>query len=150
MKKIERYLLWTLGLVSVAFLIFAPWGEVWGRIKEHFFWMAIGGAISEAAFAGGLVIMAASIGMNIRNPFKLRKNLKSILQSSTKTRLFWIGFWTNAVGAIGTGFLILFGIVLVLPVSSWGLAVLAIFDLMVTIALRRVVLGVHARHRNLP
>jgi hypothetical protein len=147
-KTITRVLFWALVLFSAVSLIFAPFDSIWERLISVLPWLGIGVIVSEALFIGGIVIMATPLGIRVRNPFKLHKDLKAILLASTNTTTFWVGFWINAVGACATTFLLAVGIVAVLPVTSWGLLCLAAVDLAATIAIRQWALQAHERGRD--
>jgi len=106
------------------------------RIVATLPWVGIGVIVTEVLFVSGLLIMALSLGIRIRNPLKLRREIKSVLSASTASKTFWAGFWVNAVGAVGTGLLACAGIISVFPVTSWGLMYLPLIDLVATVAIR--------------
>ncbi len=144
-KTIKRGLLWSLVIFSLGSLVFTPFDSLWSRVISSLPWLGTGVIVSEAFFIGGLIIMAMSMGLKIRNPLRLRKELKSILRASVATKPFWVGFWVNALGAVASGILLGVGICVVLPVTSWGLLYLPLVDLTATVVIRRWALEVHAR-----
>ena len=130
--------------------MFAPFEQVIDGIVQILPWVGAGVIVSEVLFIGGLLVIASSIGLKIKNPLKLRKEFIEILSACTGTKVFWLGFWMNAVGAVGTGVLLIAGIVIALPASSWGIAIMPLVDLLATIALRRLIRQAYSRGRVLP
>lgn len=149
MKTIKRGLFWGLVLFSIVSLVFTPFASLKSDITRALPWVAVGVVVSEVLFTIGLVVMATSIGVKIRNPFKLRRELKRVLLASTATWVFWVGFWINASGAVGTMLLLGAGILVALPMTSWGLLWVPVVDLAATIAIRQWALRAHARERGL-
>lgn len=144
--KAKKVAFWSLIVFSVYSLVFSPLGETKDQLESSALWLLMGIFLTETLFISGLAVMAAAIGVKVRNPLKLRKELKKILRASFRSRLFWVGFWTNAVGAIGTTALIGFGILTVLPTKSWGLIVLIVADLSSTVVLRNYILQKRNSH----
>lgn len=147
-KIIKRGLLWGLLIYSVGSLFFMPIGPILDRFKAVVPWIGTGVIATEALFIIGLLVMATSLGLRIHNPFQLRKQMKSILQEAVASRMFWNGFWINAVGACGSSLLLCIGIFSALPVTSWGLVYLPIADLATTIAIRYWALRANANARE--
>lgn len=150
-KDLKRGLLWGLVVFSLGSLVFAPLHTLQEKLVHALPWVGTGVILTEAMFIGGLCIMATSIGMkvHVRTVFSLRAELKEILSASTATPTFWVGFWMNAIGAVGSGLVTAAGIFMALPVTSWGLACIPFADLVVTIVIRQWALQAHARVRSL-
>lgn len=148
-KSLERGLLWSLVLFSIGSLIFTPFHALWDSVLHALPWLGTGVIVTEAMFIGGLCIMAASMGIQIRNPFALRKELKNILREGAATQAFWTGFWVNALGACGSSVLLGAGICITLPITSWGLLWIPAADLAVTASIRKWALRSLARERAL-
>lgn len=136
MKMFKRGLLIGVLLFSVFSLVFSPYHELKDQFIEAAPWVVTGMIVSELCFILGLTVMAIGVGSKVRNPLRLRREIKTILISGVTTQIFWIGFWINAVGAVGTAVCGIAGIVLVLPIGSWGLMVLPLLDVAATITLR--------------
>jgi hypothetical protein len=97
--------------------------------------------ISETLFLLGILIMASRIGYElVINPYHWRKHYRTILKNIPEDTPFWVGFWINTVGALGTGVAILFGVVLTLPAHSWGISWVGFADLGITITVRSAVI----------
>jgi hypothetical protein len=151
-NALKRGLLWGLVLFSVGSLILMPLRSVKESIIDILPWVGIGVVMTETLFIIGLCLMATAIGLKVQKPrdlLRLRSELKEILRSATTTKSFWVGFWMNAVGAVGSGVVFTAGIVAALPVSSWGLAIVSTLDIFVTVAIRQHVLQAHTRERTL-
>ncbi len=138
--KVKTAVYWGLIILSLVFLVVSPLGETKDQLAESAVWLLIGVAFAEVLFIGGIALMAAAIGLKIRNPLKLRRELKNILRAGFRSRLFWIGFWVNAGAAVATMVLVSVGILTVLPPKSWGLLIIAISDIASTFALRHYIL----------
>lgn len=136
-KRFKRGLFWGLILISVGSLLFTPFNSLRRDMSQTLPWVGFGVIVSEILFIGGLIIMATSIGLKVRNPLKLRGRLKHILRNSIITRSFWVGFWINAVGAVLSSLLLAAGIFAALPMTSWGLLYVPIADLAATIVIRQ-------------
>lgn len=129
--------MWTLILGSLALTFLSPLGLLKERIVDNLPWVATGALISESLFTIGLAIIAADVGVKLgRNPLQWRQKLLPMLRQATKGKLFWVGFWVNTVGALGSGLIVGTGIVLTFPPQSWGLVIIPFLDLSLTIAIR--------------
>lgn len=99
--------------------------------------------ISEILFILGILLMALSIEHDLGpNPLKWRKQLKHLVKNMRTDKRFWVGFWMNMIGALGTGVIVFIGIILVLPIQSWGILWLPIADITITLLLRATVLEI--------
>ena len=96
---------------------------------------------SESLFIIGLLLIALSVEHDLGpNPLKWRRHFKTLIKHIPNDKKFWIGFWINLVGALSTGLIVLFGIIFVLPIESWGIIWLPITDIAITILLRATIL----------
>lgn len=125
---------------SVLGLFLSPFGDTKEKVFDRGPWVLVGVVLAEVLFVVGLLMMAAAIGIEVRNVRFLRKNIKRILRSAVSTPLFWAGFWLNAVGAIGDAVVLAIGVGATLPIESWGLIVLPSLDFFATITLRAAVI----------
>ena len=145
--------MWVLVALSVLSLVFSPLGPVIERVREVGPWVALGLLISEALFIAGLAVMAWSVGVRLGpNPLRWRERLSEVLASLDRSPMFWTGLVANTVGAVGTAVVLGWAVVAGLPVSAWGLLVLPLADLSLTVAVRAAVVGGVRRNaeRNLP
>lgn len=127
-------------LVSVASLIFSPLGPLIDRIREVGPWVGLGLLVSEVLFIIGLAVMAWSVGVRLgANPLRWRDRLQDILAQLDRSPSFWAGLTINTVGAVGTAVVVLGAIAAGLPLSAWGLMVLPLADVSLTIAVRAAV-----------
>lgn len=139
---LRRFLFWSLIVLSIGSLLFAPLQPTIDRVKEVGPWVGLGLIVSEVLFIIGLVLMAAAAGVKLgRNPLAWRSRLDTILGALSRTPLFWAGLVVNTIGAIGTGLVVLAAVLAGLPVSAWGLLVLPLADLGLTAAVRAAVVG---------
>ncbi len=148
-KTIKRALLWALVIFSIASLLFTPFGSLKEDIIRVLPWFGVGVIVTEMLFIGGLAIMATSMGLKVQNPLRLRGELKSLLAATTSTKMFWLGFWVNAIGAIGSSVVLGVGILMALPPSSWGLMTLVGADIAATVVIRGWAVRAHTRERDL-
>lgn len=142
-KAIEHHkkLTWLLIIFSVAMLFFSPLEELRKTLSETLSWVVPGLLLTEGLFVLGIFFMAASVEHELGlNPLKWRSHVRNVLRYVPQSRIFWTGFWVNAVGAVGSGVVLGVAIVVGLPVTSWGLIWLPFLDLGLTIALRAVIL----------
>lgn len=139
----KRVLLCALVAFSIGSVFFTPLDPVLAQMKAVLPWLGIGVVVTETMFVVGLVIMAAALGVEIRNPLRLRKSIKDILAAAVQTPTFWAGFWVNATGACATAVMLGTAIVMALPVTSWGLMYFPALDLAATVAIRRWALNAY-------
>lgn len=118
-----------------------PLGEVTHEIVEAAPVIGVGIVASEAMFAGGIALMATSVGSKIGNPLKLKERLPEICAEANDSKLFKAGFWINTVGAVGSAAIIAGGVVAKLPPESYGVLGFAAADLAVTVAVRKAMLS---------
>ncbi|MCA9349265.1 hypothetical protein KC878_03975 [Candidatus Saccharibacteria bacterium] len=110
------------------------------KLVESLPWLLGLAGLTEALFILGLVIMAYSVGHDLGwNPIKWHGHLKSIVHKVSLDKLFWVGFWVNTTGALGTGIVWLIAILYGLPISSWGSLWLPLADIALTVSLRSAV-----------
>lgn len=141
MKNLKTILIVIAVAWSVVMLVFSPLGEVLDSLKDNAPILGVSLIASEVLFIIGLVLMALSLGIKVRNPFKLRRHLKEFISSISASKLFWVGFFVNLVGAVMTAIIGLAGVMLVLPVASWPIALIFLVDLWATLEVRKAVFG---------
>jgi len=78
--------------------------------------------VTEGCAWAGAIMMMASAGKRIGNPFTVKKRLKEVKDELNDNNMFRAGWALGAVGAIGTSATISIGSVVTLPESSWPLA----------------------------
>lgn len=142
-KSIEHHkkIMWFLVALSVIMLFFSPLNELKDIVSQNLPWVLTGLIITEGLFVLGLIFMAYSVEHELGlNPFKWRSHFKKVAKHIPESRVFWLGFWLNAIGAFGSGVVVGLGILISLPVTSWGLIWLPFLDLSLTIALRATIL----------
>jgi hypothetical protein len=137
-------------LVSVIWTIVASSGldKVAHRLRDVVF-VAIALVVSEAFFIGGALLVAGSLGHHVLSSRggtesatrltamrNVRATYRELAHHVGSSRAFSLGFLLNWVGAAGTGIVLAVGIILVLPVSSWGLLILPLLDLVATFSWR--------------
>jgi hypothetical protein len=139
--KHHKKIMWALVAASIAMLFFSPLNELKETVSEALPWVLTGVLITESLFVIGIIIMAIAVEYELGlNPLKWRSHIKSVLHHVPENRLFWIGFWINAIGALGSGIVVAAGILISLPATSWGLIWLPFLDLSLTVALRITIL----------
>ncbi len=148
-KTIKRGLFWGLVILSVGFLFFTPYDQLIDRAIQVLPWVGTTLILTEALFIIGLIIMALAAGMSVRNPWRLRREITTILQQTVTSRMFWVGFWINLVGAIGSTVVLAIALFKVLPIQSWAIILILVADLFATILLRVWVMRYRARERGL-
>lgn len=144
LRKQHRTITAVLLVVSLLSLLFSPAAIVKDRVLDTAPSLLAGIVITEGLFILGIIIMASAVSFSLaRNPFRWRQHLTSLARQVGKTRLFWLGFWINAVGALGSGLLLAYGVVRSLPVTSWGLLWIPIGDVLLTLAVRSSLIELH-------
>lgn len=117
-----------------------PLGDLKRRLFDAAPWVGVGVVASHVLFIGGMATMACAVGLGWGSSLKTRKVLTEISSRASGSRLFWIGFWANSLGAVGSAATISVGVVLYLPPESYGLLGLALADLGVTLVIRKAML----------
>jgi hypothetical protein len=125
---------------TVLTLVMNPLGELKRRLFDVAPWTGVGVIVSETMFVGGIMMMAWAVGLRWNNPLKLRKALTEICRRANGSRIFWLGFWVNSLGAIGSPVIISIGLIFYLPPESYGLLSIIFADLAVTIVIRKAML----------
>lgn len=145
-KTIKRGLLWGLVFLSVGFLFFTPYDQLLDNAKQVLPWVGTAVVLSEALFIIGLIIMAIAAGTSIRHPWRLRREIKTLFRDTVvKSRLFWVGFSINVIGALGSTGSICVALFMVLPVQSWAIILIPLADILATVLLRLWVIRYRAR-----
>ena len=137
-----RYVVWSLVALSVGSLVVSPLGPLIDRVREVGPWVGLGLIVSEALFLAGLAVMAWSVGVRMGpNPLRWRDRLEVVLASLNRSPPFWVGLVINTVGAAGTALVVAGAVLGGLPLSAWGLRVLPLADLSLTVAVRAAVVN---------
>lgn len=127
-------------VLSIASLAFSPLGPLIDRVREVGPWVGLGLIVSEVLFIVGLAVMAWSVGVGLgANPLRWRHRMQDVLGQLDRSPAFWTGLAINTMGAVGTALVVVGAIVAGLPVSAWGLMVLPLADVSLTIAVRAAV-----------
>lgn len=108
--------------------------------------LAVGIGISEAAFVGGLGLMASAIPGAVprvaghrpiaRVRVLRRDGGRALLAACAERRRWRVGFLLNWAGAVATTVLLITCLMLYTPPSAWGGLLVLIFDLVATFGLR--------------
>lgn len=140
----KRHLLVLLILASLAMFLLGPSRLLLERIEETRAVFSLASiAVSEALFILGLFIMSMVVGVDLgKNPFKWRAHFRTLVSQVRKQKLFWVGFWINAVGAIGSGVLIIISVIVLLEPKYWALCIIGLIDLIITLAIRFEILTI--------
>ncbi len=140
LAKARKVAFWGIVVFSIISLVFSPFGKLKDEAIGSVWWLVGGALVTEILFILGLVIIAIAMGRKIGNPIKLRKQWKQLLSAGFRSNLFWVGFWVNLVGSVGTTVVFGVGILTVLPIQSWGLTIIPAADLTATIVIRKAVI----------
>jgi len=141
-RRLTRYAFWALIGLSLASLALSPLGSLIDRVREIGPWVGLGLIVSEVLFVVGLAIMAWSVGVRMgSNPLRWRDRLETVLASLDRSSVFWVGLAINTVGAAGTAIVIVAAVLGGLPPSAWGLLLLPMADLSLTVAVRAAVVN---------
>lgn len=99
--------------------------------------------ICEVCFVSGAILMLVGAGNTFRGVSgwikgikEARQNARLIAEHISTSRVFRVGFNLNWVGAVGTGVVLFGGVLLILPITSWGLAVLPFLDIVASFGWR--------------
>lgn len=129
-------------VLSIASLLFSPLGPLIDRVREVGPWVGLGLIVSEVLFVIGLAVMAWSVGVRLgSNPLRWRDRMQDVLAALDRSPTFWTGLIINTIGAVGTAVVVVGAIVAGLPLSAWGLMVLPLADVSLTVAVRAAVVN---------
>lgn len=129
-------------VLSIASLLFSPLGPLIDRVREVGPWVGLGLIVSEVLFVIGLAVMAWSVGVRLgSNPLRWRDRMRDVLAALDRSPTFWTGLIINTIGAVGTAVVVVGAIVAGLPLSAWGLMVLPLADVSLTVAVRAAVVN---------
>lgn len=129
-------------VLSIASLLFSPLGPLIDRVREVGPWVGLGLIVSEVLFVIGLAVMAWSVGVRLgSNPLRWRDRMQDVLAALDRSPTFWTGLVINTIGAVGTAVVVVGAIVAGLPLSAWGLMVLPLADVSLTVAVRAAVVN---------
>jgi hypothetical protein len=145
----RRGLVWAIVAVSIGWTLY-DWNgltAVEGRLSSVFA-LAVALVVSECMFVAGSCMVAAALGRHVfagvgASPVRalravagIRGQYREIAARATKSRMFTWGFVINWIGAAMTGVVVFVGILIVLPMTAWGLLVLPVLDLVATFGWR--------------
>lgn len=140
-KKNREAVIIALVVMSLIVALLSPKDQVIDALSNQWSYLLIILVATEGLFLAGLAIMIVVLGYDLGpNVFLWRKHLNSALHEIPQQNSFWIGFWVNAVGAVGTGLVVLFTVITILPVQAWGLSLIAVLDISITLSLRYEIL----------
>lgn len=121
-----------------------PATQLANEVKHDAPYVGVGMAVGEAMWIGGALLMGAAVGSKIRNPFKIKSQMKDIAEQANSSTMFKTGFWINTIGAVGEFVVPAVAVATHFPVESWGVLTPSLFDLGVTLYVRKAILdGVH-------
>lgn len=136
-------------LISIIATFFTPVGETVDKVAEVAPEVLIGVGITESLFIAGLLVMAGTVGFELgANPLKWKQHFHVVAHELPNDKWFWVGFWINAVGALGTGLILAWAIIEVLPPQSWGIIWIPFLDLALTIVIRASVLELRNEYQE--
>ncbi len=119
-----------------------PVEEAGEQVGSAIGWTVAGGAVSESMFIGGIGIMGLAVGAQLgANPLKWKDRLDDVTAKADNSLLFKAGFWVNTTGAVGTAAIGTAAALTYLPPESMGILTIPAFDLWLTYAIRKAVLG---------
>ena len=146
---IRMILVWTIVTISMAWTAY-DWNGL--RSAEHqigtVVWLATVLVLCDFAFFGGAFLVAAALGRRVLagtggNPLLMvravidyRATYVGLAGHANGSRLFQFGFILSWVGGTVSGLILTVGILIILPVSAWGLLVLPALDLIATLRWR--------------
>ncbi len=127
---------------SLLSIFLTPLSRVKQEVTSNLPWVAAGTILTETMFIVGLGIMAWEAEEELgRNPLLWRKRIHKVINHLVTTKAFWVGFWVNAAGALGTAIIVGLSVILTFPVQSWGLLWVPALDLAATITIRASAIG---------
>lgn len=134
--KTLAYVIFLLSILELVYVLVA--GDSTNEVVDSLPGVFVLTLVSEALFIVGLIVMAYAVEHELgKNPLKWRKHLKKVIRQVPNSRIFWVGFWINAIGALATGIIWLGAVILSdLPLQTWGILWLPISDILLTISLR--------------
>jgi len=101
----------------------------------------VGMVAMEAAWIGGAAMMVGAAGRRVmRNPLRIREQLKDVAQDANDSKTFKAGFWINTGAAVSQFAIPTALVVSQLPPESWGILAPAVVDLGATVVLRHVIM----------
>ena len=110
-------------------------------------WLGVGLLATELMFVAGLATMALVTGVQLGlNPVRWRRRMPLVLASLRRTPWFWLGLAINSAGALGSALVVACAVVAGLPRSAWGLLIVPLFDLTLTVSIRTIAIS-HLRRK---
>ncbi len=138
-KEHRKKLLLTLVVLSLLEVLFVASTSTLKEIIDSLPVAIMLSVVSEMIFTVGIALMAISAEQGLGlNPLRWRSRTESLIKEVRNSKLFLVGFWLNFIGALGTGLIWIVVIFVALPPSAWLLAWIPIFDILLTLTLRKV------------
>lgn len=138
---VRKRVFWGVIALSAVWTIVGPLGDVIDQVAPKLPWIGALIGVSEALFTAGVLTMAAAMGLRVGfNPmrwWRLRGQIRDIAFLDHPNPLFWVGFWVNVVGAVGSGLIVTIAVLTTMPPLSWGLSLFGFADLSLTFIVRR-------------
>lgn len=147
--RAKQVLIWTVVLASMGWTAY-NWSGL-DRVRHRLGDAAIIAVLlilCEVSFVIGAALVAVGLGREAfrgtgHNPLRwiaallqVRSQFKVLAACVSNNKLFRFGFYLNWMGAFGTGLVLLIGIIIVLPVTAWGIAILPLLDIVATFGWR--------------
>lgn len=143
---------WAVRIIVIASLMWtvANWSaltEIKDELDEAIIFVILF-AFSEVCFIVGALLVAVGTGKTIfadtgKNPLnrlrailRVRSTYRKFVADAPRSGAVRFGFHLNWFGALATGVFAAVGIIVVLPMTSWGLLVLPLLDIVATIGWR--------------
>ncbi|MGB3023839.1 MAG: hypothetical protein WBB39_03475 [Candidatus Saccharimonadales bacterium] len=147
LKHHSTVLLTILVIVSIGLTVI-NWqlsGDLRSRMVE-IVWVAPALFVTEALFVVGAIMMAVSAGENLaeyrhprhwhRGVMTIRRQTRQFAEKLVISTLFTVGFWCNFAGAVGTSLILIIGLALIAPLTSLGVTLIIVIDLIATFGWR--------------
>lgn len=140
------------GALTVASLVATPLATPFGQtvksLAETTKYVGPGMVAAEMAWIGGAAMMLAAIGKKVLNPLKIRSHFREIPEAAAESNLFMAGLVVNTTAALAEFAIPTLAVTTKLPVESWGVLAVSTFDLIATVALRRLIWrGIHQNRK---
>lgn len=138
----RRWLFWLLVTGSTASLVRSPLPATADRLRPVAPWLGLGLLVTELMFVTGLALMALVAGVELGlNPVRWRTRMPLVLAGLRRTPWFWLGLVINSAGALGSALVVAWAVLAGLPRSAWGLLIVPLFDLALTVSMRTIVIS---------
>lgn len=125
---------------TVVSLALSANGPVLHKLAEVAPWVGSGMIMAEIGWLGGAAVAFASVGRRIKNPFRIRSEMKNIAQYANESIGFKVGLAVNTASALAEFAIPTAAALTKLPPETWGLLGFPSLDLVATVAVRGVIL----------